>query len=181
MDKRSLTIKSSEIKYQNPWITVREDKVVHTNGKPGIFGVVNYGTGVSVLPIDDDNNVYLVKEYKYALQDWSLEVAAGAVELNEDVETAAKRELSEELGITADKWIYMGSVHPFTTIIEHTQHQFIARGLHFHKAANEDTEQIELVKIPIIEAYRLIESGKIVNAPAIALILRAILKIEEEQ
>jgi 8-oxo-dGTP pyrophosphatase MutT (NUDIX family) len=166
-------ITSTEIKYQNPWITVHEDKVMHPSGKPGIFGVVNYGTGAAILPIDDDGNVYLVREYKYALQDWSLEVAAGGIDPNEKPGNAARRELLEELGITADQWTYLGAVHPFTTIIKHTQHQFIARSLHFQDAQTEDSEQIEPIKMPLHQAVKFIETGKIISAPTIALILRA--------
>jgi 8-oxo-dGTP pyrophosphatase MutT (NUDIX family) len=176
-----ITVQSSEIKYQNPWITVREDKVLHPNGQAGIFGVVNYGSGVAILPIDDDGNVYLVREYKYALGDWSLEVAAGGIEPNEPPETAARRELKEELGIVAGKWTYLGSVHPITTIIEHVQHQFLARNLSFGAAELEETEQIELVKMPIEDTYELIKTGKIVNGAAIALILRAMLFLNEER
>ena len=178
MNNNPYILKSSEVKYQNPWITVREDKVVQANGNPGIFGVVDYGIGVAILPIDEDNNVYLAKEFKYALQSWSLELASGGVEPGENTEAAARRELKEELGITADEWIYMGSIHPLTTIVENTQHQFIVRGLHFGKANTEETEQIELVKMSIEEAYKLIKTGKIVNATAIVLLLRAFLEIK---
>jgi 8-oxo-dGTP pyrophosphatase MutT (NUDIX family) len=172
---KPITTKSSVIKYQNSWITVHEDEVTYSNGRGGVFGVVDYGVGVAILPIDDDGNVYLVKEYKYALGDWSLEVAAGGVEVGENLEATARRELKEELGITADRWTYLGAVWPFTTIIRHAEHQFIAQGLHFGSSKLEDTERIKLVKMPIEEAHELIKTGKIVNAVAVALILRAML------
>lgn len=58
-------IEESEIKYQNHWITVREDKVLRPDGKKGIFGVVEAIGGISVLAVDDDNHVYLTEEYRY--------------------------------------------------------------------------------------------------------------------
>ena len=100
-------IASREV-YKNPWIRVREDKVVRPGGTRGIFGVVEMKAGSSVLALTDDNQVYLVKEYKYGIERYSVELASGALEDRESPRAAAKRELEEELGLKADTWINLG-------------------------------------------------------------------------
>ena len=69
-------IKESVIKYKNPWIEVREDKVIRPDGKSGIFGVVNMKHGISVLPMDDEGFVYLTEEFNEGSQ-WIGFVLAG--------------------------------------------------------------------------------------------------------
>ena len=63
--------------YSNPWITVREDRVIQPDGEEGAFGVVEMKPGVSVLPVDDDGTAYLVRVYRYTLARNSLEALAG--------------------------------------------------------------------------------------------------------
>src|SRR3989344_4829272 len=76
-------IKSSEIKYKNPWIEVREDIVIRPDGKDGIFGVVNMKAGVSILAFDDEH-VYLTKEFKYGIGAESIETISGGIDEGEE-------------------------------------------------------------------------------------------------
>ena len=107
----------SAVKYENPWISVREDKVLRPDGKEGIFGVVNMVPGVSVLPVDDEGNVYLVKEYKYGTEKETIEVISGGYEAGEDRLGAVRRELKEETGLEAAEIIELGFIDPFTSVI----------------------------------------------------------------
>ena len=84
-------IKDSQVKYKNPWISVREDQVIRPDGKDGIFGVVEMVAGASVLPLDDDGFVYLTKEFHYAIEQDSVEVVSGAIDEGETALEAAKR------------------------------------------------------------------------------------------
>ena len=70
---------SSEPRYRNRWIAVREDRVIRPGGSEGLFGVVEMVPGSSVLAIDEENHAYLVREYKYALERDSLEAISGGV------------------------------------------------------------------------------------------------------
>src|SRR3990172_141612 len=99
--------------YQNPWLRVKEDKVIRPDGKEGIFGVVEMKPGVSVLPIDDNGNVYLTNEYHYAVERETIEAISGGIDEEENKVDAAKRELKEETGITASEWIDLGVINPF--------------------------------------------------------------------
>lgn len=103
--------------YRNPWISVREDSVIRPDGKDGIFGVVEMKPGVSVLPLDDDGNVYLTQEFHYAVERETIEAISGGIDDNEDIQDAAKRELKEETGIIAREWTDLGVIDPFTSVV----------------------------------------------------------------
>ncbi len=103
-------IEHSKPIYENPWIKVREDRVTYRGGEESTFGVVVMRPGVSVLPMDEDGTVYLVREFKYALGETSLEVVSGGLESGEDAEHAGLRELHEECGLTAAEWMDMGMI-----------------------------------------------------------------------
>ena len=99
------------------------------SGAEAVFGVVTMKPGVTVLPLDDNGDVHLVREFKYALGDYSLEAVSGALECGEGPEQAGMRELAEECGLAAAEWVDMGRINPFTTIIHSPNHMFLARGL----------------------------------------------------
>lgn len=167
------TITDSEVKYKNPWIEVVEDRVIRPDGKPGIFGVITMQAGVSILPIDEENNVYLTKEFKYALQKDSIEVMSGGIDKGEAPQDAAERELLEESGISAEEWINLGSLNPFTSVVHSPAELFLARKLSFGKSDNEGTEQINLLKVKIEEAVQMVMESKITHGQSSVLILKA--------
>jgi 8-oxo-dGTP pyrophosphatase MutT (NUDIX family) len=97
--------RSSEVRYQNPWISVRHDEVLDPSGKPGIYGVVsprNYALGV--LPFFDDGTVILVGQYRYALGRYSWEMPEGGGSKDGPREESIARELREETGYAAANW-----------------------------------------------------------------------------
>ncbi|MFH0713855.1 MAG: NUDIX hydrolase [Candidatus Micrarchaeota archaeon] len=166
-------VKSSQVKYSNPWLTVIEDKVIRPDGNPGIYGVVVIKDGVSVLALDNDKVAYLTKEFHYAVERETIETVSGGMDGSESPLEAAKRELKEELGITAAKWTSLGMSHPLTAVIEKTSHMFLARGLTFGKANQEGTEQIQLVKISFDRAVEMVMNSEITHAASCIAILKA--------
>ena len=111
------TVLDSAVQYRNPWITVREDRVIQPDGQEGAFGVVEMTPGVSVLPVDDDGTVHLVRVYRYTLDRHCLEALAGGIEDDEDPQEAARRELREEAGIDAAELIDLGCVDQLTEVV----------------------------------------------------------------
>src|SRR4051812_47542052 len=107
---------SSREVYRNPWIAVREDRVVRPGGGKGIFGVITMVAGSSVLAVTVDAEALLVREFKYAIGRPSIEVVSGGIDKSETPLDAAKRELREELGCTASRWVELGRLDPFTTV-----------------------------------------------------------------
>jgi len=165
-------IKKSEEKYKNPWIRVREDIVIRPDGKGGICGVVNMLNGVYILPLDNEGYVYIIDQFRYIMGKNIIEVAGGSLKKTEDPLETAKRELMEETGIIADKWISLGTIHPLTTVVKSSSSLYLAKNLNFIKASPEGTEKIKVLKVKLREAVRMVMDGIIDNGPSCTLILK---------
>ena len=159
--------------YKNFWLRFREDKVIRPNGEDGLVAVLETRSGVSILPIDEEGNVYLVEQFRYLLGKSCIEVSGGAIDDNEQPLDAAKRELKEELGIEAEEWIDLGLVNPFSSIVKSTQQLFLVRGLKFGKDNQDETENIKIVKVKLEEAVEMVMNGTINIGPSCVLILKA--------
>jgi 8-oxo-dGTP pyrophosphatase MutT (NUDIX family) len=165
-------LKSHDI-YRDGWMHVRKDDVIRPDGVSGTHGVVTLNTGVSVLPLDSQNRVYLTDEFHYAVGRRTIEVVSGGREPDEPPLEAARRELEEELGITAEEWIELGSVDPLTTMLNAPASLFLARKLSFGASRPEGTENIRSVTIGFDEAVDMAMDGRITHAASCVLILKA--------
>lgn len=166
------TIKATKKIFGNDFFKVFEDEVIHPDGKSGKYATIHFPPGVSVLPVDDEGNVYLTRQFRYALGRKNLEAIAGGVE-DEGVLEAARRESREELGIEADEWTYLGRVESDTGITTSKCHLYLARKLTFHKANSEGTEDIERIKMTLGEAVEKILNNEITHGQTCALVLKA--------
>jgi len=167
------TVNHSRLRFKSEWLEVSEDQIERPGFYAGTFTVVRLKRGVSVLAIDEDDCVYLTREYRYAIEQDSVEAVSGAIDGIETEEEAARRELKEELGIVANEWISMGLVHPLTSQLHAPAHLFIARALRFEEARPDDSEMIEMVKMPMADVVKLVMASKITHAPSCVLILKA--------
>lgn len=159
---------------------LREDLVEGPGQKRFTFSVVEVKSGSSALPVTEDGYVYLIKEYKYAIRRTSIEVTGGAMEQDESPLAAAQRELHEELGLVARRWIELGTVDPFTAQLISPNHQFLAFDLEEVQADPDEAEVIERVKLKLEEAVRMVMAGEITHAPSCTLILKAQLWLEKQ-
>ncbi|MEX0979162.1 MAG: NUDIX hydrolase [Pirellulales bacterium] len=171
-------LKRSEV-YRDPWIELVRDEVIRPDGAPGSHCIVRLKPGVSVLPVDDDGMTYLTEEFHYAVGRVTIETVSGGVDGNEDAERAARRELEEELGITAREWIELGTCDPFTSVVTSPTRLFLARGLRFGATSQEGTERIRCLKVPFDEAFQMVLDSRITHAPSCVLILKARLRLAD--
>jgi ADP-ribose pyrophosphatase len=167
------TIVRSATAYRDPWVDVRRDEVIRPDGRPGTHVVVRILAGVSVLAVDDAEHVHLTDEFHYAVGRHSLEVVSGGLDAGETPLEGARRELREELGLTARDWLDLGETDPFTSTVVSPTRLFLARGLSQGEATPEGTEQIRRVRIPAREAVAMVLDGRISHAPSGLLILKA--------
>ncbi|MFT4040118.1 MAG: NUDIX hydrolase [Thermomicrobiales bacterium] len=166
------TVLASNVLYENPWIRVREDQVVQPDGDRGVFGVAELGLAVAVLPLHDDGRVTLVRVFRYTVNAECIETIAGGVEDDETPEAAARRELQEEGGLTADDLIDLGVTHQLTEIVVSPVRLFIARGLQTVPDNHDDNEDLMRFDVPLTDAVAWAAHGRIVHAATVALVLR---------
>lgn len=126
---------------------------------------------VCVFPITDRNEIYLITQYRYLYEEESLEEVAGFINKNESPLHAAKRELSEETGLTAQKWKPLRKIRLAGSIVKSNAHLFLARRLTHGQASPEEDEHIALKKMTISRAVQKVFSGEINKATTIIGIL----------
>ncbi|MEX0676798.1 MAG: NUDIX hydrolase [Pirellulales bacterium] len=167
-----LILARSEV-YRDPWIEVTRDDVIRPDGAPGSHCIVRLKPGVSVLAVDDAHLAYLTEEFHYAVGRSTIEAVSGGIDDGEEAERTARRELEEELGITAEEWIDLGTCDPFTSVVTSPTRLFLARRLSFGPPALEGTESVRSRLVPFDEAVQMVLDGRITHAPSCLLILKA--------
>jgi ADP-ribose pyrophosphatase len=163
--------KRSQI-YDSRNFRVREDLVEGPAAKSFTFSVIEMRAGSSVLPLDENGNVYLVREYKYAVARTTTEVASGGIESGETPLEAARRELREEVGLTAREWVDLGSIDPFTTQVASPNYLFLARGLEQVGRDPDEGEILEITTVPFDRALEMVMGSEITHGASCALILK---------
>ena len=159
--------------YENPWMEVREDHVINPGGGRNDYGYVHFkNRAIAILPLDDEGNTWLVGQQRYTLGEYSWELPMGGAPLDEAPLSAAKRELKEETGLTAERWSEVMRLHPSNSITDEVGIVFIAEGLTQGETEFEETEDLEIRKLPLDEAVQLVNDGEITDAISVAAILR---------
>ena len=167
---------STEQKYDNAWINVKENKVINPAGNDGIYGVVHFkNKAIGIIPIDEEGNTWLVGQYRYALNESCCEIPMGGGPIAIDILESAKKELKEETGLSANKWKNICRIHTSNSATDEEGFIFLAQGLTEGETEFEDTEDIKVWKLPLSDAIGMVMNGKITDAISIA----GLLKVEK--
>jgi ADP-ribose pyrophosphatase len=164
---------STRVVYENPWIRLEEDRVELPDGRSTIYGVVRCGSCVGVLPFLDPETVVLIRQYRYVARGVYWEMPTGGVHAGETVETAAQRELAEEIGYTAVRLVPLVTYHTSKSVVDETAHLFWADGLVPASSPPDETEFIEVRPVAFTEALRLVETGEIKDSMTVVAVLHA--------
>jgi len=166
---------SSELVYQNPWIQVFHENVLSPGQQESIYGRVHFrGQAVGILPIDTEGFTYLVKQYRYTLDEDAWEIPMGGCGRDESTEQAAKRELLEETGLNCDKLQLLGRYHTSNSITDEKGCAYLAEGLSQAEQMLEHTEADLVVKrLPFTQALEWVDQGKITDAISVSALLQA--------
>ena len=159
--------------WENDWMGVYEDDVINPGGGRNLYGHIRFkNRAVAIVPLDDDGNTWLVGQDRYTLGEWSWELPMGGAPLDEDPLDAAKRELREETGLTATDWSELMRLHTSNSITDEVGVVFVARKLTQGATEFEETEDLEIRKLPLAEAIAMARSGEITDAISVAALLR---------
>ncbi len=172
---------STDIVYDNPWITVSHRNVTAPTGKDAIYGMVHFkNVAVAVIPIDEEGYTWLVGQHRYTLDCYSWEVPEGGSHLTESTLEAAKRELLEETGIVAEHWQELLQLHTSNSVTDERAIAYIARGLSFNEAEPDDTEVLERQRVPITTAIEMAMDGRITDALAMASLFKIKIMMDQQ-
>ncbi|MFT7028752.1 MAG: 8-oxo-dGTP pyrophosphatase MutT (NUDIX family) [Marinoscillum sp.] len=173
MEKNPWKLKSSKQIYDNPWITVEEDSVINPGGGDSIYGKVLFkNLAIAVIPLDDENNTWLVGQWRYTLNEYSWEVPMGGGIKGVDPLESAKRELKEETGLEAKEWSQFLKMHTSNSVTDEVGYAFLAKGLTQGATEFEETEDLKIMKLPFEEAHKMVLDGRITDGLSMVAILK---------
>ena len=160
--------------YENPWIRVREDQVLHPDGSPGIYGVVHFrNLAVGVVPLDAQGRVTLVGQFRYPLGRYSWEIPEGGCPEGEEPFAAARRELREETGCSAARWDFLGTVALSNSATDEIAWLWLARELEEGSPDPEASEDLAVRKADWEEAWKLAMEGEAADSMTVIALARA--------
>ncbi len=166
------TLKSETI-YEGPIFTITHDTVELENGNEAIRDVLIHHGGVCVIPVTENNEILMVKQFRYPFRTVTLEVPAGKLEKGEDHAECGKRELLEETGCTCEEYTYLGEMFPTPAYNTEITYMYMARGLSYEKQSLDPDEFLDVVKVPISEAVEKVMDGTIRDGKTQIVILKA--------
>ena len=158
--------KSSELIFDGRVLHLYRDEIILPDGSMGVREYCNHNGGVCVLPLTDDGDVILVKQYRYAHRKCTLEIPAGKLENGErdDIRSAALRELREETGAECKELIYLGEMYPSPALLSEVIYMYFARGLTFGERDLDDDEFLECERVSLDRMIEMIEEGLLPDA-----------------
>ena len=178
MENPWITHTTKEI-YDNPWIKLTEHDITNPGGGKGIYGKVHYKNwALGIIPLDDDHNTWLVGQYRYTLNEYSWEIPMGGGPLHIPRLESAKRELKEETGLTAKDWTEICKIHTSNSVTDEVGYAYLAQNLTTGKTEFEESEQLEIRKLPFSDAVSMCDRGEITDSLSVAAILTLSRKLQ---
>lgn len=163
---------TSETVYENAWLELSHRDVINPAGNKGIYGLVKFkNQAIGVIPVDADDNIYLVGQFRYAIDEYSWEIPEGGGILGADGLDAAKRELKEETGLVAGKWTKLARIHTSNSATNEEGFLYIAEELSQEDAEPEETEVLQIKKVPLAQAVEMVMRSEITDSLSVCAIL----------
>lgn len=164
---------SSETVFEGKIFTITHDTVELENGNTAIRDCLLHHGGVCVLPVNENNEVLLVKQFRYPFRTVTLEAPAGKLEKGEDHAVCGRRELLEETGCTCSEYTFMGEMYPTPAYNTEITYMYLARGLSYEKQSLDADEFLDVVKLPLSEAVEMVMNGTIPDGKTQIVLLKA--------
>ena len=159
---------SSQLIYDGRAIRVRVDTVETANGRTSTRDIVEHADCIAVIALDADDNILLVKQFRKPIEQELLEIPAGGIDEGEDPVTAVEREMREETGYFPKRVERLGGFYSTPGYCSEYLYLYLATDLIPSRLFAEDTEGIEVIRVPVTEIRELVKQGKIQDAKSIA-------------
>lgn len=166
-------LQASKQIYDNPWLSLAEDEVINPGGGVSHYGKIHFkNIAIGVIPLDENDNTWLVGQYRYVPDCYSWEIPMGGGPLNIDPLESAKRELKEETGLTATRWEELMHLHTSNSVTDERGIVYVAKGLTEGETEFEETEDLKVIKLPLEEAVQRVMDGEITDSVSVAGLLK---------
>ena len=175
MELKETMLARKEI-YTGRVFRVTRDEILLPDGSRGIRELVHSHGGVVILPMDEQGNITLVHQFRYAQDRILLEAVAGKLEIGEEPLPAAKRELREETGFTADRWTELGWICTSPGFLTERLYLYLAEGIHPGEQQLDQGEFLRCETMPLEELGRRIAEGQVLDGKTLAIYLKALLR-----
>lgn len=165
--------KSSKKIYDNPWLSLKEDEVINPGGGVSHYGKINFkNLAIGIIPLDKENNTWLVGQYRYVPDCYSWEIPMGGGPLDINPLKSAKRELKEETGLSATHWEELMHLHTSNSVTDERGIVYVAKNLSEGDTEFEETEDLKIIKLPLEEAVQRVMDGEITDSVSVAGLLK---------
>lgn len=158
---------SSETIYKGRLFDVRKDIVALPDGKTSDREYILHPGAVMIVPLIEPASVLLERQYRYSLHQHFYELPAGKREAGEDPALTAKRELLEETGYVAEVWRHLGTLHPSVGYSDEVVELYFAASLRYQEQNTDEGEFLEVLTLPLEEAFEWVKAKKITEVKTI--------------
>lgn len=179
MDNYEKTIKVDNI-YEGKILSLRVETVEMPDKKYSKREIVDHVKGVGIIAFDGEDSIYLVRQYRKAIDEFTLEIPAGLVEVNEKPIETAKRELQEEIGYKPLDIEYLFDMHASPGFTNDKLSFFLAKNLEESKLELDEDEFLEEKSYKIEDVYNMVINGEITDAKTIIAVMYAKRLIDEK-
>jgi len=159
--------------YEGVIFTVRSDLAELEDGSSAKRDIILHSGGVCVIPVTENNEIFMVKQYRYPFHEITCEVPAGKLNPGENHSECGKRELLEETGCTCSEYIYLGEMYPTPAYNSEITHMYLAKGLEYKKQQLDKDEFLDVIKIPLADAVEMVMKNKLKDGKTQLIILKA--------
>jgi ADP-ribose pyrophosphatase len=165
---------NSQSIYEGHAFKVRADLVRLPNGKTHTFDIVEHRPAVTMIPVDDQGRICFIRQYRHATGKELFELPAGVLEPGEEPSSGARREIREEVGMSAERLEKIGEFFLAPGYSSEYMHVYLAQDLDPDPLPQDEDEFITIERVSIPEAYRLAGSGRIVDAKSLSALMLAL-------
>ncbi len=166
------TVESEPI-FDGKIIKVKKDKAELENGEIVNRELVIHPGGVCIVAVTDEDEILMVKQFRYPFQTVLTEIPAGKLEFGEDHREAGLRELKEETGAACEKFEYLGVCYPSVAYLTEKIHMYLATGLSFDKQKLDADEFLDVIRVKFEDAVKMVMNNEIPDAKTQCAILKA--------